>query len=234
MRARPQCGDGAAAVNAELDVVLAKISREGLTSLNASEREVLAREDGAAAAGAAASLCSASVWDPGRFRAGHGGSLREHACTMALHDRDYYREDQRSGLAVVSRWSVNTWIIVVNVAIFVIEFVSRPFQQFVFDHGYFSTEKMTWGGGLEFWRFLTFQFLHANPVHVAFNMMGLYIFGGMVEEHLGRKKYLAFYLVCGVFGAFMYLLLNLLGGSGSMIFTWAGSQGCCSPTPRPR
>jgi hypothetical protein len=32
-----------------------------------------------------------------------------------------------------------------------------------------------------------------------------------VEEYLGRKRYLAIYLVCGVFGALAYLLLNLLG-----------------------
>src|SRR5205085_6231520 len=82
-----------------------------------------------------------------------------------------------------------------------------PLERF----GHFSTYKISLAGGLEFWRFLTFQFLHANLMHVGFNMLGLYIFGGMVEEALGRKKYLAFYLTCGIFGALMYLLLNAAG-----------------------
>ncbi len=75
--------------------------------------------------------------------------------------------------------------------------------------GYFST----WSGffGIEMWRFVTFQFLHANWVHLAMNMFGLWVFGGIVESQLGFKKYAAFYLVCGIFGAVGYLALNFLG-----------------------
>ena len=64
---------------------------------------------------------------------------------------------------------------------------------------------------LEVWRLVTFQFLHANFTHVFFNMFGLFIFGGMVEQYLGKKKYLAFYLICGIFGGLAYLVLNAIG-----------------------
>jgi len=64
---------------------------------------------------------------------------------------------------------------------------------------------------LEFWRFIGFQFLHADLGHVLFNMIGLFFFGPMVERYLGSKRYLAFYLLCGIFGACAYLLLNLAG-----------------------
>lgn len=70
------------------------------------------------------------------------------------------------------------------------------------------------GGGIEgfeFWRFIGFQFLHANLMHLFFNMFALWIFGPMVEQRLGGKRYLAFYLLCGICGALMYLLLNLGG-----------------------
>lgn len=77
--------------------------------------------------------------------------------------------------------------------------------------GHFST----WLGfkRLEVWRLVTFQFLHdhGNIWHLGLNMFGLYMFGVMVEEQLGRRKYLAFYLVCGIFGGISYLLLNVLG-----------------------
>jgi len=64
---------------------------------------------------------------------------------------------------------------------------------------------------LEVWRLVTFQFLHAGPMHIFFNMLGLWVFGPLVENRLGGKRYLAFYLTCGIFGGIMYMLLNLLG-----------------------
>lgn len=76
--------------------------------------------------------------------------------------------------------------------------------------GHFSTAK-GFIPGLEVWRFVTFQFLHANIMHLAFNMMGLWFVGGLVEQYLGSKRYAAFYLTCGIFGAVLYLLLNLTG-----------------------
>ncbi len=64
---------------------------------------------------------------------------------------------------------------------------------------------------VQFWRLIGFQFLHANFTHILFNMIGLYFFGPMVERYLGSKRYLAFYLLCGIFGALMYAVLNLGG-----------------------
>jgi membrane associated rhomboid family serine protease len=63
----------------------------------------------------------------------------------------------------------------------------------------------------EFWRFVGFQFLHANIAHLVLNMIGLFFFGPLVEAYLGSKRFLAFYLLCGIFGAIMYMLLNLIG-----------------------
>ncbi len=65
----------------------------------------------------------------------------------------------------------------------------------------------------EFWRLIGFQFLHSRSTiwHLAFNMLGLFFFGPMVERRLGSKRYLAFYLLCGICGALMYLTLNFGG-----------------------
>jgi len=86
--------------------------------------------------------------------------------------------------------------------------------------GYFSTARALIGlsptgnlmGG-EFWRFISFQFLHGNFWHLLMNMFGLWIFGPLVERCLGGKRFLAFYLLCGIFGALMYLLLNAAGAA---------------------
>jgi membrane associated rhomboid family serine protease len=76
---------------------------------------------------------------------------------------------------------------------------------------------------LEVWRFIGFQFLHAHGAfaHILFNMIGLYFFGPLVERRLGSKRYLAFYLLCGIFGAVMFLLLNL---GGFIVQTFFGSN----------
>ncbi len=75
--------------------------------------------------------------------------------------------------------------------------------------GHFSTlygfQKM------EVWRLITFQFLHGSVMHLFFNMFGLFIFGRLVEQHLGSRRYLAFYLICGIFGGVSYLILNFIG-----------------------
>lgn len=76
--------------------------------------------------------------------------------------------------------------------------------------GHFSTATGFYPG-LEVWRFITFQFLHADITHLAFNLLGLWFAGPLVEGQLGRKRFAAFYLTCGIFGALMYLLLNLTG-----------------------
>lgn len=130
---------------------------------------------------------------------------------MAIYDRDYIFG--RSPARRPALWSVNTWLIAANVLVFAIMiFTTRPGSPSPLTaYGHFSTFRVTREGGLEFWRFLTFQFLHASLPHLFFNMLGLYMFGKMVEQHLGSKRYLAFYLTCGVFGGLAYLLLNAGG-----------------------
>lgn len=77
--------------------------------------------------------------------------------------------------------------------------------------GHFSTAKGFFG--LEVWRLISFQFLHADLTHLLFNMMGLWFFGPLVEMNLKRRRrFAAYYLVCGIAGALLYLILNVLGG----------------------
>ncbi|MEI6410751.1 MAG: rhomboid family intramembrane serine protease [Bacteroidota bacterium] len=55
--------------------------------------------------------------------------------------------------------------------------------------------------GSEHWQpyqIVTHMFMHANVSHIAFNMFSLYIFGSMVEMVWGHKRFLFYYLFCGV------------------------------------
>lgn len=132
---------------------------------------------------------------------------------MGIHDREYARPNQPRGFGGYSGgsrqrkpMSVTTWIIVICAGIYFLD----PFlNYFLVDWLHLSTNHAIWG--VQYWRFIGFQFLHANFQHLLFNMIGLYFFGPLVEQYLGGKRFLAFYLLCGIFGAVLYLILNLGG-----------------------
>ncbi len=69
---------------------------------------------------------------------------------------------------------------------------------------------------------LTSLFLHGSPLHVAGNMLYLWIFGDNVEEVLGALRYLAVYLACGLLGTLVQMTLDptslvpIFGASGSV------------------
>jgi len=83
------------------------------------------------------------------------------------------------------------------------------------------------------WTFLTYMFLHAGLLHLAFNLLALFVFGPPVEERLGGRTFLAYYLLCGLGGAAMsFALVQLrpvgvvLGASAAvygvmLAFAWA-------------
>lgn len=145
---------------------------------------------------------------------------------MGMADRRYDIEAGAArGTGGLHLVSFNTWLIIVNSLVFVLQEFTRPrgptasrsIGTWILEYGHFSTFYVIDPGHLEFWRVLTFQFLHANIMHLFFNMLGLYVFGGLVERRLGFKKYAAFYLVCGIFGGLFYLALNLMGtAAGAM------------------
>jgi len=139
---------------------------------------------------------------------------------MGIYDRDYINRDRGIGspnqpggpkvFAHAPDWSVNTWLIIVNVAIHLLMLTVLP-QIIVFG----SLSVYTGFERLEVWRLITFQFIHSPStiMHLLFNMIGLWIFGPMVERYLGGKRYLAFYLVCGLFGGLLFIVLTLLGAA---------------------
>jgi membrane associated rhomboid family serine protease len=58
----------------------------------------------------------------------------------------------------------------------------------------------------------TGMFLHGGFGHLASNLLFLWIFGNNVEDVLGRGRYLAFYLSCGVLAALAQVLASAAGG----------------------
>ena len=48
------------------------------------------------------------------------------------------------------------------------------------------------------YQFVTYMFMHGGFPHLFFNMFALYMFGGLLERVWGSKRFLIYYLVCGV------------------------------------
>ena len=49
-----------------------------------------------------------------------------------------------------------------------------------------------------FYQFFTYMFLHGGFTHILFNMFALWMFGSVIERVWGPKKFLFYYIVCGV------------------------------------
>jgi len=76
------------------------------------------------------------------------------------------------------------------------------------------------------WRLITYQFLHADLGHIFFNMLGLLFLGPPLESRWGSRKFLMFYLSCGITGGVFYILLvttgflhplPMIGASGAIL-----------------
>lgn len=75
--------------------------------------------------------------------------------------------------------------------------------------------------GGEYWRLITYQFIHGSKSHLFFNMYALVYLGLMIENKLGWKKYLFIYLMSGVCGGLVSLIFHqegvMMGASGAIM-----------------
>ncbi len=60
------------------------------------------------------------------------------------------------------------------------------------------------------------QFLHGGFLHLAGNMLFLWIFGNNIEDQLGHIKYLIFYITCGVLAALAQWFFSMQSGVPSL------------------
>jgi rhomboid protease GluP len=128
--------------------------------------------------------------------------------------------------------SLTTLLLVANVAVFLIELrtgaVSLSFggsDQKLLDLG--AMQGFAVAHDHQYWRLVTVMFLHANFIHIAFNMYALYLFGYLVENTLGTLRFAAIYLVGGFLASvasFLFLdpFVPGVGASGA-IFALLGA-----------
>lgn len=128
---------------------------------------------------------------------------------------------------------INITLIVMNVALFFYQLSlqltlsERAYQAFVITHATVPARvpALLEGHGtlgMVLLPLFTSMFLHSGWLHIAGNMLFLWIFGDNVEDFFGHVPYLLFYLVCGVGAGLAHSLFNLysrvpaLGASGAI------------------
>jgi len=150
---------------------------------------------------------------------------------MGLDSRDYYRPSGFGGFSFFP--PVLKKILFANGIVFFIQLISQMIvygytsDGYTLSYEYFLTKYFalnsifTVGDHNNFyiWQLLTYQFMHGSFTHILFNMFMLWMFGMEIENIMGSKKFLIFYLACGFGAGLLQLFLSQLfeGGMGPTI-----------------
>lgn len=113
-------------------------------------------------------------------------------------------------------------LIIINVLVYMATAL-LPLGKWIFGFG-----SLFWVGNPLFhtYQFVTYMFLHANFEHVFFNMFALWMFGRTLEYELGSRRFLVYYMVCGIGAALIQMLaawasgeyyIQLVGASGAVM-----------------
>jgi membrane associated rhomboid family serine protease len=151
---------------------------------------------------------------------------------MGIYSRDYLRDDYGDRQGPWRDFDPIKWLIIVNVAVFVLQVVWQHPVSHKFENPEGGIEQIemlepvldTWFAldasalfGGQIWRFLTYEFLHSTGSiwHLVFNMYFLYLAGRKVEQYYGPREFLFFYLAAGVLsGVFSALWYTKFGQPG--------------------
>jgi membrane associated rhomboid family serine protease len=124
---------------------------------------------------------------------------------------------------------VNVLLILTNVAVFLYQYSLPPraFKAFVYADATIPARFPAFLSGhlgfeAAFLPLVTSLFLHGGLLHIAGNMLFLWIFGDNIEDFFGHLPYLLFYLFCGVGSGLLHVAFNwgstvpAIGASGAI------------------
>jgi membrane associated rhomboid family serine protease len=106
-------------------------------------------------------------------------------------------------------------LLIINVAVFFVQMLASNLKLGGEPLGYllnwwFALNPLGEGYNFQIWQLISYQFMHANFTHIFFNMFILWMFGMEVENIWGSKKFLYFYLICGISAGLAQLFISPL------------------------
>ena len=131
---------------------------------------------------------------------------------MGIQDRGYYQQ-ATAQLQAREQAPTIVGLVVVTSACFILQQLIPPFTNALALHS---------GAGFRFWQPLTALLLHADPWHLALNMVVLWWLGRDVERLYGALDLGVFYLLAGLVASLAWLLLApanqvMVGASGAVM-----------------
>jgi membrane associated rhomboid family serine protease len=120
-------------------------------------------------------------------------------------------------------------LLIINVAVFFVQMIAnnlmlggKPLWYVL--NMWFALNPLSEGYNFQIWQLITYQFMHGGFSHILFNMFALWMFGMEIENYWGPKKFLIYYLLCGVVaGLFQLFLTPLLGSSPAVTIGASGA-----------
>jgi membrane associated rhomboid family serine protease len=96
-------------------------------------------------------------------------------------------------------------LLVINVLMF----LAQQLAEYKFGIDLTDTLGLHYPGSMAFrpWQFITYMFMHANFMHIFFNMFALWMFGNSLESVWGPKRFLFYYIVTGIGAALVHYIV---------------------------
>lgn len=107
-------------------------------------------------------------------------------------------------------------IILISIGMMVLSYLNEPLMTRLF-----ALNPVTFIRRL--WQLVTYMFMHGSFFHIFFNMYTLYIFGSVLENVWGTKKFLVFYFITGIGAALVHIGVQYLTGDFALTVGASGA-----------
>ena len=113
----------------------------------------------------------------------------------------------------ISTWKITTWLIIINIIAFLSYILASIFIKQDILTNYLALNPTNIFLKAYVWTLLTSMFLHSGILHLLVNMLSLYFIGNFLEMLIGKKRFIWFYLISGIFAGLFFAVLAFYFGN---------------------
>lgn len=110
------------------------------------------------------------------------------------------------------------YLLLVNLAVFLLEMILGEANVFKYAALFYVGDTM-----FQFWQPFTYMFLHQGFAHLFFNMFALWMLGSSIEMFWGAKRFLIYYIICGLGAGLVQEICQAAGWIGINHYTVGAS-----------
>lgn len=134
--------------------------------------------------------------------------------TEELNEKTTKEDKKLATIFKGNKYPIFTYILIaINIVFFILSIINYSYMFNTFANYYKNIQDG------EVWRLITCTFLHADIIHISFNMIALLAIGPLVEKYYGKSRYLLIYLGSGILGSLFSAVLGnyvSVGASGAI------------------